>query len=141
MKLLLPIVLCAFLVGCQRESKLYQQDQAIRDRLEPGWRTLPCSAGLQAQIDGAPKAFNTIAATVSSGGTGIQANTGVPTEYLNFTVSGLLARQTGTFQIPRNRAQFIDASGNTFNSLDGQAVRSEERRVGKECRSRWSPYH
>src|SRR2546427_8605237 len=23
----------------------------------------------------------------------------------------------------------------------GRAVRSEERRVGKECRSRWSPYH
>ena len=27
-------------------------------------------------------------------------------------------------------------------SLDDPAVaRSEERRVGKECRSRWSPYH
>ena len=24
---------------------------------------------------------------------------------------------------------------------DGTAHRSEERRVGKECRSRWSPYH
>ena len=23
----------------------------------------------------------------------------------------------------------------------GEAERSEERRVGKECRSRWSPYH
>ena len=23
----------------------------------------------------------------------------------------------------------------------GRAARSEERRVGKECRSRWSPYH
>ena len=23
----------------------------------------------------------------------------------------------------------------------GQITRSEERRVGKECRSRWSPYH
>ena len=23
----------------------------------------------------------------------------------------------------------------------GPCVRSEERRVGKECRSRWSPYH
>ena len=23
----------------------------------------------------------------------------------------------------------------------GRSVRSEERRVGKECRSRWSPYH
>ena len=25
--------------------------------------------------------------------------------------------------------------------LDKQRSRSEERRVGKECRSRWSPYH
>jgi len=24
---------------------------------------------------------------------------------------------------------------------DGASTRSEERRVGKECRSRWSPYH
>ena len=24
---------------------------------------------------------------------------------------------------------------------DGTTTRSEERRVGKECRSRWSPYH
>ena len=26
-------------------------------------------------------------------------------------------------------------------STDNNNVRSEERRVGKECRSRWSPYH
>ena len=25
--------------------------------------------------------------------------------------------------------------------IPAKAVRSEERRVGKECRSRWSPYH
>ena len=25
--------------------------------------------------------------------------------------------------------------------VQGQILRSEERRVGKECRSRWSPYH
>ena len=24
---------------------------------------------------------------------------------------------------------------------DSERIRSEERRVGKECRSRWSPYH
>ena len=30
----------------------------------------------------------------------------------------------------------------TFSSTQqGKLVRSEERRVGKECRSRWSPYH
>ena len=25
--------------------------------------------------------------------------------------------------------------------IGGMGMRSEERRVGKECRSRWSPYH
>ena len=27
------------------------------------------------------------------------------------------------------------------DSIEGWPERSEERRVGKECRSRWSPYH
>src|SRR3989454_9553191 len=32
--------------------------------------------------------------------------------------------------------------GTSFMGLGGpNLVRSEERRVGKECRSRWSPYH
>ena len=31
----------------------------------------------------------------------------------------------------------ISDTNPTFNFI----VRSEERRVGKECRSRWSPYH
>ena len=29
----------------------------------------------------------------------------------------------------------------TADVRDADALRSEERRVGKECRSRWSPYH
>ena len=28
-----------------------------------------------------------------------------------------------------------------LNELSDMTLRSEERRVGKECRSRWSPYH
>ena len=49
-------------------------------------------------------------------------------------------------------ARQIGAQGVQFNTPDlpGErrweladlvALRSEERRVGKECRSRWSPYH
>src|SRR2546422_9823846 len=30
---------------------------------------------------------------------------------------------------------------NLASRLEGLNKRSEERRVGKECRSRWSPYH
>src|SRR3712207_9474461 len=42
---------------------------------------------------------------------------------------------------------FIDNMGKVIikpkfqNAQDQQGKRSEERRVGKECRSRWSPYH
>ena len=36
----------------------------------------------------------------------------------------------------------IKPSGDlTLGSYLGAVKRSEERRVGKECRSRWSPYH
>src|SRR2546430_14202992 len=33
------------------------------------------------------------------------------------------------------------ALGRMFIRTEGHLWRSEERRVGKECRSRWSPYH
>src|SRR5260370_23961066 len=48
---------------------------------------------------------------------------------------------TGTYTI------LIDPQGAATGSVTVQLksapsdVRSEERRVGKECRSRWSPYH
>ena len=38
----------------------------------------------------------------------------------------------------------IQSAGEESSRIFGQTVillRSEERRVGKECRSRWSPYH
>ena len=38
-----------------------------------------------------------------------------------------------------------DAHGGNWHRqvslLSAEKIRSEERRVGKECRSRWSPYH
>ena len=44
--------------------------------------------------------------------------------------------------LANDRTQFGDAYWNTIDPhrLPG-TTRSEERRVGKECRSRWSPYH
>ena len=37
----------------------------------------------------------------------------------------------------------VEYQGNRYGIVfrDGHNRRSEERRVGKECRSRWSPYH
>ena len=44
------------------------------------------------------------------------------------------------------RAIFYDVEnasqpGHIARVIEHLAIRSEERRVGKECRSRWSPYH
>ena len=43
------------------------------------------------------------------------------------------------------KAVFIDIRPDTMNIderlIEDAITRSEERRVGKECRSRWSPYH
>ena len=35
----------------------------------------------------------------------------------------------------------LERRGMRFEREEGTHRRSEERRVGKECRSRWSPYH
>ena len=36
---------------------------------------------------------------------------------------------------------YLDMGGSNGFHLGTEGSRSEERRVGKECRSRWSPYH
>ena len=45
-----------------------------------------------------------------------------------------------------NASAGADSSASDDSAADGSvfkigSIRSEERRVGKECRSRWSPYH
>src|SRR3989449_10804630 len=40
-----------------------------------------------------------------------------------------------------DRAIDVDGQARQSQARDGLGDRSEERRVGKECRSRWSPYH
>ena len=47
-----------------------------------------------------------------------------------------LAKENGTEMTEES----AEAYYNLLHPQNGE-VRSEERRVGKECRSRWSPYH
>src|SRR3990167_9182674 len=39
------------------------------------------------------------------------------------------------------RVEAMESLGKIFNPKESESIRSEERRVGKECRSRWSPDH
>ena len=52
-----------------------------------------------------------------------------------------------SFVYEKTYAQTTDVSEYTVEEIlvtarkRTESIRSEERRVGKECRSRWSPYH
>src|SRR3989454_12179713 len=70
----------------------------------------------------------------------------LPNEALDVLALGIARRQLthgvvfshlGPVAYPELVAQFAEF----FLQIEGAEWRSEERRVGKECRSRWSPYH
>src|SRR4051794_41367641 len=79
--------------------------------------------------------------------TAYEIGLGIPAEPLfrsgkvtvaRFVVTGCAAKTSATVTFPS--LNLISLFAFCFNIwLNG--VRSEERRVGKECRSRWSPYH
>ena len=62
-------------------------------------------------------------------------------------ISSLLNDAYETISSPIKRAAYllslsgVDVEQTSQNDLGMELLRSEERRVGKECRSRWSPYH
>ena len=58
----------------------------------------------------------------------------------------IVAEEGETFSDDELSRWFLRLSEPAFakvwdNARDAEYDRSEERRVGKECRSRWSPYH
>ena len=59
-----------------------------------------------------------------------------------FTIalSGLNAA-SADLGVTANNIANVNTTGFKTSRAQFAEVRSEERRVGKECRSRWSPYH
>ena len=72
-----------------------------------------------------------------------RADVAVPQPLLNL----LQAHAIGIEQTGAAMAQIVKADtlhlvcDQKIREMLAQEIRSEERRVGKECRSRWSPYH
>src|SRR2546429_836040 len=59
--------------------------------------------------------------------------------------TGRRAKRSFPSSYPRLHARLCEPTRSRLprdtRSVPGPSLRSEERRVGKECRSRWSPYH
>src|SRR5258708_10461018 len=104
----------------------FQAEDGIRDDLVTGVQTcaLPIS-GMRITIS-SERAFDSQTAILAPDG--------------SFAFDGLAK---GSYTVFASVRGYRPASGtSTALTLDGDVTdRSEERRVGKECRSRWSPYH
>src|SRR3989454_9452884 len=56
-------------------------------------------------------------------------------------VQGIEADTDVMFPEARPGLKVDQSTASILDTLSHRTLRSEERRVGKECRSRWSPYH
>ena len=59
------------------------------------------------------------------------------------SVTNVSAQSSGSFNASGTKAACVIGDDGEFGDTGAgvKLLRSEERRVGKECRSRWSPYH
>ena len=71
--------------------------------------------------------------------------TGVSEEWEKRWVSECVDESSKAADALKRGGEAVDATkdsiGKSMNANGKSMNRSEERRVGKECRSRWSPYH
>src|SRR5256886_14762198 len=69
----------------------------------------------------------------------LQARTGEYVDVVSF-VNGQLPRTSRVLMLFEARGYYFGVPVLQDNAIMSWPLRSEERRVGKECRSRWSPY-
>ena len=81
----------------------------------------------------------------STGGHAVMIAAQNRTGYTGASRSGLGSvvpnASAGVAQLSTRRGRWLSLAAMTLSSCWVNLARSEERRVGKECRSRWSPYH
>src|SRR5258707_3017052 len=125
---------------CWRSSFARWQESSapVRTNLIPGGTGLlslplgPCTSIAVAPIE-----------TLTPEGTGMTLR---PTRDMGLSSLPDVAEDLATHALTRRRAAGHDPAGggedvDAETAVDAGDLRSEERRVGKECRSRWSPYH
>ena len=78
----------------------------------------------------------------------IQVDTGIVNSIrpIHFEEAGVLRleivlNQSADYEINKPEKNKLIIRLRSSGQVSGEEMRSEERRVGKECRSRWSPYH
>ena len=118
----------------------FQAEDGIRDRLVTGVQTCALPTHGDQIMEVLAKAKRTIIVENNYSGQFaryLRSETG-------FAADGHIRKYDGEPFMPHHIVDGVKAQvgGETDKYIPYQEItRSEERRVGKECRSRWSPYH
>ena len=100
---------------------------------------LAACGGNSGNTAGSDTDANTGANTAENSGTSDSSDSGSAIQGVE---DGVLTVGMECTYAPYNWTQTDDSNGAVpISNNPGSYARSEERRVGKECRSRWSPYH
>src|SRR2546430_814461 len=82
-----------------------------------------------------------LAALLAACGFHLRGQAELPFESLHIPGNNPLVAELKRNVAAASRTRLVDKPGEAQAVLGFTQERSEERRVGKECRSRWSPYH
>ena len=124
----------------EREALKKETDKASRDRL----------AVLESELAGLESKSNELTIQWKAEKDALASATRIKEELDKARIAVEKAQRDGEFEkagelqydlIPRLEKALSDAEAVENNAAMLEEARSEERRVGKECRSRWSPYH
>src|SRR5690242_11166497 len=121
-----------------------QSIPVVTGNLTAGWvaegAQKPASSGSMALKTMDPKKLAVIAVVSAEV---VRANPGNYMDFIRNDVARAFAVAFDAAALHGTSTPFSTYVDQTSNSVEmaGTTPRSEERRVGKECRSRWSPYH
>src|SRR3712207_1761204 len=108
--------------------------------------TAHAALGLALRIGASMLAIGASAADVTATVLRVAAGYGLAHCQVDVTFTSITVSYDREDAVPLTAMRTVRTSRTDYTRLQGitdlaRAVRSEERRVGKECRSRWSPYH
>ena len=136
--------------GVKEDKTVYFKDPvAVAKRFEADGAEYLHLVDLDGAFDGEPKNLSVVKAIVDAVHIPVELGGGIRTEaiadmYIGIGVSRIIigTQAIKDFRFIEHKWQktcLIHLS--RMSMLIMSLTRSEERRVGKECRSRWSPYH
>src|SRR5689334_25336479 len=123
--LILIVVVAFYLLMIRPQQRRRQQAQQQQNSVQPGAR-VRTTAGMYATV-----------VAVDGDDVILEVAPGVEVRYMRRAVMDVVSPGEPAEETYDEPAAEDEAEEET---VQDEAVRSEERRVGKECRSRWSPY-